>query len=943
VNGCDSIVTTDLTIRPQNTFTQTPAPLCYGDSVVVNGIAHMTTGVFVDTLRHADVNGCDSIVTTNLTVYPLDTVTQIVDICFGQTYTIGTHTYNVSGTYIDTFYAGNVNGCDSIVTTVLTIHPLPVVNLGANVTQCGGSVRVDAGNPGSTFIWSDGVTSQIDTISTSGYYTVTVTTVPWGCVDSGSKTIYIKPTPVVNLGPDRTLCADSTILDAGNPGFTYVWTGGATTQFLTVTTSGQYTVTVTDSSSSCTASSSINVTLNSAPVVDLGRDTTLCGGPLTLDAGNAGAIYEWSDGSTGQTLNVTSTGNYSVTVSIPGGCSAVDSRLVVINPAPNLGADVTDSICIYNKANLYDYYINSGLTLTYSTPAPSVVGPGVYTIVGTNSNGCSDTAAVTIVGIEPAGLGPDRTDSVCLGGTFDLTTLYPNIGYTVYTWNTANPTAVEAGSYQLIASTGFSCNDTVLVTIINRVRPSLGPDLTDSVCPGYTTDLTRIIPDLGYATYVWNTTTPTAVGAGVYQLIVTNAAGCTDTAFVTVTNRAKPVVTIPSYANVCITEPAFALTGGLPAGGAYSIDGTAQTSFNPAALGAGVHHVLYVFTNASGCTDSASHDVTVYPRPKISTTPIPDVCTGTPVVILANHFTPAGGTFTGIGVSGNYFYPNNSPIGTQTITYIYVDPNGCSDTATNTINVIPAVQVTIKSSKSDYTICRSDSITFTAGGAEFYEFFVNGVSVAPASTTNTFTTYSLANHDEVTVVGSNACSTDTSAPIIIDVITPPVASAGNDTTIDLGQPVVLQGSGSGTGLLLYSWSPAGYLTASTIPNPTYIGSDSLRFTLTVSDTHGCIDTASVNVYVKIPETISFSNYISPNGDGLNDVWKIDPHVDLTGAHLVIFNRWGITVYQGNDYGCLWKGLDSSTGQPLPDGTYYFVLTLPSQKNKEYTGAINLFK
>ena len=81
---------------------------------------------------------------------------------------------------------------------------------------------------------------------------------------------------------------------------------------MTVSSTGNYSVTVTDSG--CTGTASDSVTINPIPVVNLGSPVTQCGGTVTLDAGNPGATYLWSDNSTDDTLFVSSTGNYSVTV-----------------------------------------------------------------------------------------------------------------------------------------------------------------------------------------------------------------------------------------------------------------------------------------------------------------------------------------------------------------------------------------------------------------------------------------------------------------------------------------------------------------------------------------------------------------------------------------------------------------------------------------------------
>ena len=116
VNSCDSIVTTNLTVLPQNTTSQT-LTICHGQSVTVGSNIYTQSGTYKDTLTSA--TSCDSIVTTSLTVRSLDSVSQTITLCFGQSVTVGFSTYTASGTYNDTLTS--VTSCDSIVTTNLTI------------------------------------------------------------------------------------------------------------------------------------------------------------------------------------------------------------------------------------------------------------------------------------------------------------------------------------------------------------------------------------------------------------------------------------------------------------------------------------------------------------------------------------------------------------------------------------------------------------------------------------------------------------------------------------------------------------------------------------------------------------------------------------------------------------------------------------------------------
>ena len=617
----------------------------------------------------------------------------------------------------------------------LTINQPISINLGNNVTQCGGTVTLNAGNGATTYTWSDGSTNQTLIASTSGNYSATVTNAS-GCAASAAVNVYIKPVPVVFLGNDIRQCGGTATLNAGNPGQAYYWSDGETTQAITVNLSGSYSVSVTNVNGGCLAADTILVTFDTIPVVNLSQVAPRCGGTDTLDAGNAGSTYLWSDGSTNQMLAVSTGGIYRVTV--------------------------------------------------------------------TDGNTCTATAAETVV-IHPL-----------------------------------------------------------------------------------------------------------------------------------------PAVTLSIQPNVCNTITNFNLYGGAPAGGIYYVDYAPDTSFNTVDAGIIMHHITYVYTDGYGCIDSAATDINVRKHPFITTLDPPAICSGSAAINLDNYFTPAGGSYSGLGVSTHYFYPPLSGPANDTIIDIVVDSYGCTDTSIYPLTVSNAVHVNLNPSVLDNVICAGQTVSFNAYGAEQYQYFINGHAVDSMSTTSTYSTFSLQNNDQVMVVGINACSTDSSPAVGFDVHPLPVVSAGNDTSVALGQSVQLSGSATGSGLMVYQWNPAALLNIGNIPDPVYAGiADSTVFTLVVSDTYGCIDSAHVTVHVFVPDAIQLPNVITPDGNGKNDVWKVNARVDLAGSRLVIFNRWGETVYEADSYNNDWGGTYKNTGEKLPDGTYYYEFKVPSQNNHLYKGAINI--
>ena len=151
-NGlCDSIINTNLTVNNQITNNQN-FTICSGDSVYFSGVYYSNTGVFYDTLQ--SVFGCDSIIISQITVLQNSVFTNHQSVCSGDTYVINNNTYNQPGIYADILQ--NVNGCDSIVNTILTVFPTNTIN--SNVEICKGD-SIIVGN--SIYISDGGFTDTL--------------------------------------------------------------------------------------------------------------------------------------------------------------------------------------------------------------------------------------------------------------------------------------------------------------------------------------------------------------------------------------------------------------------------------------------------------------------------------------------------------------------------------------------------------------------------------------------------------------------------------------------------------------------------------------------------------------------------------------------------------------------------------------------------------------
>jgi gliding motility-associated-like protein len=357
------------------------------------------TGTYWVTVNQFTCPATDSIVITNATAPDLGPDTSIcggsvvfdVGVATSYLWNTGdtTQTINagISGQY---YVVVTISNCTFSDTVDLVVLPTPQVDLGADTTVCGSvNLTLDAGNPGTTYSWSTGATSQTIAAAAAGTYWVFSSNA--ACSDAD--TIVISAVTPPALGSDTTVCAGTTITLDGGPGTSYSWSTGAVSQTITVSTAGLYWVNVT--TGSCMLSDSTQVFVTPLPVVSLGADTMLCpNSNYQLDAGNPGASYQWSNGPTTSSITINSAGTYSVTVT-ENNCSAGDAIVIAV-ASPVLLADEVfcgDAEIVLEAGSAGPLYSwSTGET----TPSISVADPGMYWVTVTEGS-CvqSDTAVVS--------------------------------------------------------------------------------------------------------------------------------------------------------------------------------------------------------------------------------------------------------------------------------------------------------------------------------------------------------------------------------------------------------------------------------------------------------------------------------------------------------------------------------------------------------------------
>ena len=299
-----------------------------------NGAASQTlTAQFPGTfsVTVGDANSCRASDTINLTAFnpPAIDLGNDTIICGGTTLDLDpgpgftsylwnnsttAQTLSVITTGLYSVTVTDANGCTDFDDRLVIVQPQPLINLGADTTLClGGELLLDAGNSLVNFTWNTGSSNQTILITGPGTYSVTGTD-PFLCQATASITVSYSPVIIGGLfNADTSVCSgDSLLLDPGPGYLSYSWDNGNPNQYRFVSTSGTYSVTVSDDKG-CLIIDDIIVTVRVPLEINIGNDTFICPGTsLVLDAGTGFNSYVWNTGATGTSITVTEPGYYRV-------------------------------------------------------------------------------------------------------------------------------------------------------------------------------------------------------------------------------------------------------------------------------------------------------------------------------------------------------------------------------------------------------------------------------------------------------------------------------------------------------------------------------------------------------------------------------------------------------------------------------------------------------
>ncbi len=753
-----------------------------------------------------------------------------------------------------------------VVTQSVSYSPISLTPLIVNASCAGsanGSINLTINNSQAplNIAWSNGANTQQISNLTAGTYSVTVTDAH-NCSVTGSFLVTANPNPTPTISGVTAFCqGQSSVLNAGGPYSSYLWSTGANTQSITVTNPGTYTVTVSNSSG-CQGTTSKTITVNPLPnpVITPSGPTSFCnGGSVSLNAGSF-TTYSWSNGQNSQSITVNSSGSYSVTVTNSNNCSNSATLPVTVfnNPNPVIAPNGPTSFCVggnvtLNAGNYSNYSWSTGSGSSNITVNTS----GTYSVTITDANNCSgsNNIAVTVYPLPTPNAGNDVT--ICLGNTTNLNAS----GGVSYNWSnssTSNPTPVSptvTTTYTVIVTDVHSCSATDDVTV--NIYPITSTfTVVTPICMDNSTIVSYTGNGTMAATYNWNFNggTPTS-GSGSGPITVHFNTSGPQTISLTVqepnctisTNTTVPVMVYNITDSIVYNDVScFSGSDGaiqiIPNGGMgnYSYNwSTGGTNSNLTGLTSGVYSVTVA--DALGCTESNS--ISINQSPLLVATIVDSTAvlcyqgsTGTAVVNGSGGTPPY--TYSWSPVGGSNPTGTGMPIGNYVVTIS--DHFGC--TATDNVIITEPPLLVLALDTMIKPLCNNgtdgSATVIGSGGVGGYSYLWN--SFPPQSYAHA--TGLDAGTYQVTVTDGNNCQTVLNVvvtepdPIVIN----PVSV--NEHCINSCDGQTIANVTGGTPQYTYKWS--------SWPNQTTNPATALcigEYKVTVTDAHNCSSTSSVIV------------------------------------------------------------------------------------------------
>ena len=687
-------------------------------------------------------------------------------------------------------------------------------------------------------------------------------TLNYNCINSNTATF---------TGTAALPCTDAFAWNFGDPASGASNTAATASATHTFSGSGTYTVRLIISGGPCNAPDTITQTIHILSVSPTVQNVTCFGGNngainITTTGGTGIYNYSWTGGSTSQNQTGLTAGTYTVTVTSAQSCSATSSSTVTQPAAVTVTATPTGAGCNGGTSGAINTNVTGGTApYTYSwgggiaTPNRTGLAAGTYAVTVTDSKGCTGTGTATVTQSAAITSNITTTNTTCGASTGSATLTVAN-GTAPYhfLWSngatTQNLTSLAGNTYTVTITDAGGCTASASGTVAQTGAPTVTAIPTQITCNNANDGQVNITVNGGNPayTYSWSnmptTQNITNLAGGTYTVTVLDAQSCTATASAVIINPQPVVVTLTPQNETCFGNSNASINsnviGGTP--GFTYVWSNAATTANISGLAINTYSVTV--SDQNHCTASAS-----------TTIAQPTQLTASAAATGASCFGQTNGTVTltmGGGTNPDVFLWSNaattqnlSAVGAATYTVTAMDANGCTVTASATVNQPTAIVFTGTPANAQCFGYTNGSITVTnpTGGVSPFTFAWNNNATTQSLTNIANGNYTITVTDASNCTATAVYTVGSPPAIIIDsTVTNVTCFGGADGSIAL---TATGGSGSG---YTYLWGDNS--TASTLAN---VGAG--QYSVTVTDGNACTMGASFTVSQPANVTLTVSS------------------------------------------------------------------------------------
>ncbi|MDD5571160.1 MAG: hypothetical protein PHD97_08385, partial [Bacteroidales bacterium] len=453
-------------------------------------------------------------------------------------------------TTVYTITALDNTGLTATASATVSVHPNPNVTA-TGATICLGYFATITGGGATSYTWNNGLgTGNPKTVTPTANTNYSVTgTDANGCTNTGSCVVMVNANPTLTA-TGCTVCQGSSCMITASGANVYTWNnavqGGS--QIVTPSVTTCYTITGTDLNG-CTGTASCVVTVNFNIPIATSNSTICYGQCATVFASGGGISYTWSNGFTGNSFTVcpATTTTYTVTGVNAFGCTGSGMSVVAVNPLPNITISGGGTVCGEHAV----LCANGGITYiwnpgSYASSCITVypAQSGTYTVTGTDANGCTNTASVSVIVYPPTNVKITGGGTICNSTPMTITAN----GADTYSWSdglgtgtsqTVSPSITT--TYTVTGNNTYGCTNTAQTVVY--ISPTLVLSTTgDEICKGTSGTITVS----GGDSYTWSNSSTTdtvyvsPLVTTTYTVTGINMSGCTGTAQAVVVVNLRP-------------------------------------------------------------------------------------------------------------------------------------------------------------------------------------------------------------------------------------------------------------------------------------------------------------------------------------------------------------------------------------------------------------------